>query len=78
MTRTMKRMFEWGDDDCDDGDGGDHPTFIFNEVNKRMFEERVKTGHDSKQAKLGAECHHLRHLDHDHLCHRDIVIKYYH
>merc|ERR1719367_1088746 len=34
--------------------------FIFNEVNKRMFEESVKAGHDSKEAKLGVEGHHLQ------------------
>ena len=35
------------------------PTSVFNEVNERMLEEGVEASHDPKQAKLGAEGHHL-------------------
>ena len=42
------------------------PTSVFNEVNERMLEEGVEAGHDPKQAKLGAEGHHLHHHGQQH------------
>ena len=39
--------------------GAVSPTSVFNKVNERMLEEGVEASHDPKQAKLGAEGHHL-------------------